>query len=108
MTLKLPLFIHRNYRLVLTLIVGAIIILFFFGASSNLRNVNASTHDEKYFKCISIETDDTLWSIADEYITEEYSSVQDYIDEVMSINNLNSDKIYSGATLVIPYYASPK
>lgn len=103
------LFIHRHYKLVLTSIGAALIIfLFIFGVSSNLRNVNASTHNEKYFKCIGIEADDTLWSIAEEYMTEEYSSTEEYIDEVKSINNLMSDKIYSGATLVIPYYASPK
>lgn len=103
------LFIHRHYKLVLISIGAALIIfLFIFGVSSNLRNVNASTHNEKYFKCIDIEADDTLWSIAEEYMTEEYSSTEEYIDEIKSINNLMSDKIYSGATLVIPYYASPK
>lgn len=110
MTLKYPLlFFHRHYKLFL-IVIGAVMIitLFMLGASEKDRNVNASTHNEKYFMCISVDADDTLWSIAEEYMSEEYSSVDDYIDEVKSINNLTGDKIYSGASLVIPYYASPK
>lgn len=102
-------FIHRHYKLIITAI-GIILALslFFTGTASKDRNVNASTHNEKYFKCITIEEDDTLWSIAGDYISEEYDSIDDYIQEVMSINNLSNEKIYCGATLVIPYYASPK
>jgi hypothetical protein len=102
-------FIHRHYKL----FIGGIALVLLFGvfmAGSFSRNdrVAASTHNQKYFKCIDIGTEDSLWSIADTYITEEYSSMEAYIDEVKSINNLNSDIIYSGATLVIPYYAAPK
>lgn len=110
MTLRYPLlFIHRHYRLILVTL-GAIMIItmFMFGVSAKDRTVNASTYNEKYFKCIDIDDDDTLWTIAEEYMTEDYSSIDEYIDEVKSINDLTSDKIYSGASLVIPYYASPQ
>ena len=102
------LLIHRHYKLiigvaVLLLIIGVIAA----GASDGSDKVDASTYNEKYFMCIDVEADDTLWSIAEEYISEEYSSIDEYIAEIKSINNLTSDKIYSGATLVIPYYAPP-
>lgn len=71
-------------------------------------NPKASTVNEKYFKCIYISADDTLWSIAEENMTEEYDSINEYIKEVKEINNLSSDKIYCGATLIIPYYAAVK
>lgn len=60
----------------------------------------------KYYKSIEIQTGDSLWSIANEYRTEEYSSVQDYINEVKYINNMKDDHITNGAFLVIPYYSS--
>ncbi len=102
------LFIHKHYKLIvgavaLMLIIGVLTI----GAGDGSDKVDASTYNEKYFMCIDIEADDTLWTIAEEYMSEEYSSVEEYIDEVKSINNLTGDKIYSGATLVIPYYAPP-
>lgn len=102
------LFIHRHYKIIL----GVVAFLLIFGtlaigAGDGSDRVDASTYNEKYFMCIKVEEDDTLWTIAEEYISEEYSSIEEYIDEVKSINNLTSDKIYNGATLVIPYYASP-
>lgn len=60
----------------------------------------------KYYKSIVIEKGDTLWTIADQYISEEYSSKPDYIDEVKHMNNLVSDEIHAGNYLVIPYYGA--
>lgn len=58
----------------------------------------------KYYKCIEISDGDSLWSIAKENMTEEYDSVYEYIEEVMEMNNLESDQIYSGQYLTIAYY----
>ena len=65
---------------------------------------SASNASKKYYKCITIEEGDTLWEIANEYKTEEYASTQDYIDEVLAMNNLNTDVIVDGTNLLIPYY----
>lgn len=99
-------FIHKHYKSVIIglslLLIASIIIL-----GGNSDKVDASTHNQKYFMCVEIEEGDTLWSIANQYISEEYESVNDYIDEIKSINNLTSDKIYKSATLIVPYYAAP-
>lgn len=65
---------------------------------------SASNASKKYYKCITIEEGDTLWDIANEYKTEEYASTQAYIDEVLAMNNLNTDVIVDGTNLLIPYY----
>lgn len=65
---------------------------------------SASNASKKYYKCITIEEGDTLWDIANEYKTEEYASTQDYINEVLAMNNLNTDVIVDGTNLLIPYY----
>lgn len=105
---KIAGFVHYNFKKLIILIGIVLVIgIIFFGTKTNEKTVDASTINVKNFKCITIDTDDTLWSIASENISEEYPSIESYIDEVKSINNLTNDKIYSGATLVIPYYVSP-
>lgn len=59
----------------------------------------------KYYTSVEIEAGDSLWSIASEYMTEEYENVQDYVDEIKSLNRLANDKIHAGKYLVIPYYS---
>jgi len=70
---------------------------------------NAKTDPAKetcrYYKSITVSERDTLWSIAKTYMDEtHYDSVQDYIDDVMHINNLRNDAIYADAHLIVPYY----
>lgn len=60
----------------------------------------------KYYTCVEIAQGDTLWSIASNYITPEYDTVQEYIAEIKELNQLGSDDIHSGQYLTIPYYSS--
>ncbi|PXV95550.1 LysM domain-containing protein [Lachnotalea glycerini] len=62
----------------------------------------------KYYTSIQIQKGDTLWELADNYITSEYNSYNDYIDEVKNINSLESDKIHEGQYLTVPYYSSKR
>lgn len=57
----------------------------------------------KYYTSITIESGDTLWSIAEEYMYDDYDSVEEYMNEIIEINGLTSDKIYAGNNLVIVY-----
>ena len=58
----------------------------------------------KMYTSIQIRPGDTLWDIALQHVDGHYSSIQEYIDEVMHINELTTDTIHAGAYLVIPYY----
>lgn len=59
----------------------------------------------KYYKSITIDNDDTLWSIAVQYMDDEhYDSMNDYINEVKNMNSLTDDEIQYGEHLIIPYY----
>ena len=60
----------------------------------------------KYYTSISIQDGDSLWSIAEEHRTPEYATIYDYINEVMEINHLGSDRLQAGRQLCIPYYSS--
>ena len=60
----------------------------------------------KYYTSVQIQSGDTLWSIADMYMTEEYASIDTYIDEVRSINHIAAgDMIHAGQYLTVPYYS---
>ena len=60
----------------------------------------------KYYTSITVSSEDTLWSIAERYMDmEHYSSVNDYIQEVKSMNHLQTDIITYGEHLIVPYYA---
>jgi len=60
----------------------------------------------KYYTSIQIESGDTLWAIANEYITDDYADMHEYISEVCSINHISEDEIHAGQYIVVPYYAA--
>lgn len=58
----------------------------------------------KYYKSIEIVSGDTLWDIAAEYISDDYASIDDYINELKAINHLDSDNIQESQYLTVAYY----
>lgn len=83
--------------------------VFFFLCFRTADTANAGTENTaryKYYTSIEIEDGSTLWEIAHKYMTEEYESPEAYIQEIKQINHLDSDVIYEGSYLCIPYYSS--
>ncbi|MCR5743647.1 MAG: LysM peptidoglycan-binding domain-containing protein [Lachnospiraceae bacterium] len=74
-------------------------------ANTNKSDAAVSTDRVKTYISYQICPGDTLTDIATSHMTEEYASVDDYIEEVKSINGFVTDTIYTGAYLVLPYYA---
>lgn len=60
----------------------------------------------KYYTEITVQSNDTLWDIACAHITDEYDDVNEYIDEIRTINSLYTDEICYGDKLIVPYYSS--
>lgn len=60
----------------------------------------------KYYTSIQIQSGDTLWELANDYISAEYTSVNDYIKEVKQLNSLKNDNIHEGQYLTVPYYSN--
>lgn len=76
------------------------------GFRSNAKD-DSTKVSYKYYKSIAVANNDTLWSIAQEYMdSEHYESIYDYIDEVKSMNALTDETIHYGEYLIIPYYTS--
>lgn len=76
------------------------------GFRSNAKD-DSEAVSYKYYKSITVANDDTLWSIAQEYMdAEHYESIYDYIEEVKSMNTLTDENIHYGEYLIVPYYTS--
>ena len=94
-----------NFKIITYLSVILISVIILFGI---IRNVTASAaHDRsRQLTCKSVYVDDndTLWSIAEEYYTDEYNDIKEYVNAIMETNNLSSDVIFKGSYLIIPYY----
>lgn len=65
---------------------------------------NREVSRQKYYESICIKDGDTLWSIASQYISEEYGNKDEYIRELMRMNGLKTDCIQSGNYLTVTYY----
>ncbi len=60
----------------------------------------------KYYKSILIYQDDTLYSIAESYMSQEYKDAAQYINEVKNMNHMLNNTITTGDYLIIPYYSA--
>lgn len=98
----------RDERIVLgaTLVLTAMLVIGFFLTGSVRTEAAPSEIRSKYYTSIRIEQGDTLWGLADRYMTDEYKDREAYIREVCEMNRISEDDIHAGQYLTIPYYAA--
>lgn len=89
--------------LIFTLLLIVIISIGCFSLSAKAHDNSPELH--KYYKSVQVTYGSTLYTMALEYNEESKSSIEDYISEVMHINHLKDDTIYSGQYIVVPYYS---
>lgn len=98
--------IRRNRRIAA---VAVLVCVFILGLICGGRMVNASKPEQnthKYYKEVRVDRGETLWDIANDYMTDEYRSTEAYIEEVCEINSISGTEIYYGQRLMIPYYSA--
>lgn len=97
-----------KYFVLLAILAVVIIACFLFGSihSKAGSNGNPDTGRVKLYTSVYIQEGDTLWSIAEEYVSEEYDTIDDYIDELQQMNHIG-DVIHAGCYLTVSYYAEP-
>lgn len=105
--------IRRQREMKKNFLIFAMTVCLIVLGSVSLNGFRSNAKDDsvavsyKYYKSITVTNDDTLWSIAAEYMDDEhYESIYDYINEVKSMNSLTDDVIQYGEHLVVPYYDS--
>ncbi|MBB5263773.1 LysM repeat protein [Catenibacillus scindens] len=94
----------RTVTVFLMIIIGLICFLI-FGSTKVSADAHVQTNARKYFTSYVVKSGDSLWDIADTYMTTGYSCVDEYIGEVIKANRLESDVIYPGQLLILPYYS---
>ena len=87
--------------------VMAVMLLFVFLVMKRTARTTEAVHETryKYYTSIEVRKGDSLWSIAERYITSEYEDMHEYIDEVIRMNGLRSTDIKAGSHLCVPYYS---
>ena len=98
--------IVRRQRIILALVIAVIVFAFVFLGMELVLQAHSENGRFKYYTSITIHSDDTLSSIAENYISSEYENADSYIQEVCAINHLDEEgTIYAGENLVVPYYS---
>lgn len=66
----------------------------------------ASSHinREKCYKSIKIQAGDSIWNIAMENYTNDWESLESYIEEIKEFNGLKGEEINYDNYISIPYY----
>lgn len=100
----------RNLQLraaaaLLSFVAVIFLLIFHFTPQNTQADSEPKAPTYKYYTSIRVSSGDTLWDIANEYRTEEYSSISSYISEVREINHLKSNQITEGMYLCVPYYS---
>lgn len=100
---------NRTKKYIRNITAGIIVFLcacMTFGGVFMVSAHENELNDESVYKCyksIEIQPGDTLWDIAEETMTSEYSSTAEYVQVLKEMNNLKSDDIQSGQHLIIAY-----
>ncbi len=102
---------RRRRNRILSKLAIAVCIIFCialaFGRSNSYANEENEVQTYKYYTSVCINSGDTLTSIARQYISSEYKSINGYIDEVRFINHIPCDDDYlqAGTFIIVPYYS---
>ncbi|MDF2944679.1 MAG: hypothetical protein K0S01_3537 [Herbinix sp.] len=75
-------------------------VLFITKTVTAQRNVDRA----KLVTSIEVKKGDSLWSIASEFMTDEYDDMNEYIKEIKDSNGMDSDDIHVGNFIIVPYY----
>lgn len=85
-----------------------IIVFVCLAAIINVTASNSIENVSKQYKSILIDEGDTLWNIAEINNNQTLSCIShnEYIEDVMAINNISSESITAGNYIIIPIYVA--
>ncbi len=99
--------LYRHQNTIVMCILALIIVIMCTVLSDNFLSFSNAASTEGRVKCFTsyeVQPGDTLWSISLEHVSEEYSSTEAYLEEVIASNHLKGETIQAGHFLMIPYY----
>lgn len=96
--------VMMQYTAIIALFIMALIVSILFISSNAYANNNSNDRVKKY-KSVMIYGGDSMETIADKNITDEYKTEAKFIKEVCAINNITEDtKLVPGNHIIVPYY----
>ncbi len=99
--------VRRERRIIALAVILVIAFGILLGTSINaFASSKDSLEYHKYYTSIKVESGDTLWTIADHYMTGCDMDKQSYIEEVCQLNGLTDGQIHSGDYLIVAYYST--
>ncbi len=63
---------------------------------------SAGSQKKMSYISVTIQHDDSLWSIAKKYKNQYDGSFNDFLEEIKRCNGLSSDTIYAGNHIIVP------
>lgn len=100
--------LRKNIKIFFVLPMLLVVLAYTIYYGGVLSNAHGNLQEDpvgfKYYKSIEIKQGDSLWGIAQKYMTEEYDSPQEYIEEIKQLNGLTSDTLQESKHLLVAYY----
>ena len=99
--------LHRKVFIMglMTFVIALVMILTFCSSKSVASDGSVKDY-HKYYKSIEISGDDSLYDLASVYAVPELMTEDDFVTEVMFINNMESEQLaYGKSYIIIPYYS---
>lgn len=98
--------VKMQKRIIFFTLVTIVSLIILLGSSIHaLASSNDNRHVNKYYTSITVEDGDTLWDIADEYISGYNVDKAEYVNEISELNNLSDGNIHAGQSIVVAYYS---
>lgn len=95
--------IRRRIMLLFSL---ATVITFLLGFKM-VSSANESVNYDLCYTSVYVNPGDTLWTIAESYVTTYENNKEDFVKEVMRLNHIAEAKdLKSGNYIVVPYYTT--
>lgn len=95
----------KNIMYTITILLMVLLSCSIFFLRNNSYAASNTTDKTLCYKPVMVEQGDSLWSIANENLSPEWDSTEEYVAAIRKLNSLHDSKIKAGTYISIPYYA---
>lgn len=93
--------INSRTRFTLFVVIAIILLTTIVNFTLGLNTASSSTAKE--YREIEISSGDTLWHIAETYMSDN-SDIREAVYELCQLNDMSADQLHAGMTILVPVY----